>query len=41
MYGIKQLLGGKLGLRNCNAQVVIKALNKLTGLDIPEAQYVV
>ncbi|GHZ43597.1 putative transposase [Vibrio cholerae] len=37
MYRVKQLLGGKLSLRNYNAQVgetdaMIKALNKLTGL---------
>ncbi len=43
MYRVKQLLGGRLSLRNYNAQVgetyaMIKALNKLTGLGIPEAQ---
>ncbi len=37
MYRVKQLLGGKLSLRNYNAQVgetyaMIKALNKLSGL---------
>lgn len=37
MYRIKQLLGGRLSMRNYNAQVgetyaMIKALNKLTGL---------
>ncbi|GMQ48323.1 hypothetical protein VB10N_33220 [Vibrio sp. 10N] len=37
MYRVKQLLGGRLSLRNYNAQVgetyaMIKALNKLTGL---------
>ena len=41
MYRIKQLLGGRLSLRNYNAQVgetyaMIKALNKLTGLGMPE-----
>ncbi|CAM3157845.1 hypothetical protein VIRA109638_15235 [Vibrio rarus] len=41
MYRVKPLLGGKLNLRNYNAQVVIKALNKLTGLGMPETQYVV
>jgi len=46
MYRVKQLLGGRLSLRNYHAQVgetyaMIKALNKLTGLSIPEAQYVV
>jgi hypothetical protein len=46
MYRVKQLLGGKLNLRNYNAQVgetyaMIKALNKLTGLGMPEAQYIV
>ncbi|PMO18370.1 hypothetical protein BCT15_22085 [Vibrio splendidus] len=40
-YRVKQLLGGRLSLRNYNAQVgetyvMIKALNKLTGLDMPE-----
>jgi hypothetical protein len=46
MYRVKQLLGGKLSLRNYNAQVgetyaMIKALNKLTGLGMPETQYIV
>jgi hypothetical protein len=46
MYRVKQLLGGRLSLRNYNAQVgetyaMIKALNKLTGLGMPETQYVV
>ncbi len=41
MYRIKQLLRGRLSLRNYNTQVgeiyaMIKALNKLTGLDMPE-----
>ncbi len=41
MYRVKQLLGGKISLRNYNAQVdetyaMIKALNKLTGLGMPE-----
>ncbi|ENK2325673.1 IS5 family transposase [Vibrio vulnificus] len=43
MYRVKQLLGGRLSLRNYNAQVgetyaMIKALNKLTGLGMPETQ---
>lgn len=46
MYRVKQLLGGKLSLRNYNAQVseayaLIKALNKLTWLGMPETQYIV
>lgn len=46
MYRVKQLLDGKLSLRNYNAQVgetysMLKALNKLTGLGMPETQYVV
>ena len=46
MYRVKQLLGGKLSLRDYNAQVgeiyaMIKALNKLAGLGMPETQYVV
>jgi hypothetical protein len=46
MYRVKQLLGGKLRLRDYNAQAgetyaMIKALNKLTGLSMPETQYVV
>ncbi|HAS8178322.1 TPA: IS5/IS1182 family transposase, partial [Vibrio vulnificus] len=46
MYRVKQLLGGRLSLRNYNAQVgetyaVIKALNKLTGLGMPETQCIV
>ena len=41
MYRVKQLLGGRLSLRNYNAQVgetyaMIKALNKLTGLGMPK-----
>ncbi len=41
MYRVKQLLGGRLSLRNYNAQVdkthtMIKALNKLTGLGMTE-----
>ncbi len=41
IYRVKQLLGGQLSLRNYNAQVgetyaMIKALNKLTGLGMPE-----
>lgn len=41
MYRVKQLLGGWLSLRNYNARfaetyVVIKALNKLTGLGKPK-----
>ncbi|OWM13163.1 transposase, partial [Vibrio parahaemolyticus] len=46
MFRVKQLLGGRLSLRNYNAQVgetyaMIKALNKLTGLDMPETQCIV
>ncbi len=46
MYRVKQLLGASLTLRNCNAQVgetyaMIKALNKLTGIGMPETQYIV
>ncbi|HDL9435312.1 TPA: IS5/IS1182 family transposase, partial [Vibrio cholerae] len=41
MYRVKQLLGGRLSLRNYNAQVgetyaIIKALNKITGLGMPK-----
>ncbi len=44
MYRVKQLLGGKLRLRNYNAQVgetytMIKVLNKLTVLGMPEIQH--
>ncbi len=43
MYRVKQLLGGKLSLRSYNAQVgetyaMIKALNKLTGLGMPDGE---
>ncbi|OQK35208.1 hypothetical protein XM72_c20860 [Vibrio vulnificus] len=43
MHRVKQLLGGRLSLRNYNAQVgetyaMIKALNKLTGLGMPETK---
>lgn len=43
MYRVKLLLGGKLILRNYNAQIgetyaTIKALNKLTELGMPETQ---
>ena len=46
MYRVKQLLGGRLSLRNYNGQVgetyaMIKALNKLTGLGMPETYRVV
>ncbi|HGZ6746075.1 TPA: IS5 family transposase [Vibrio parahaemolyticus] len=46
MYRVKQLLGGRLSLRYYNAQVgetyaMIKALNKLTGLGMPDTQCVV
>lgn len=46
MYRVKQLLGGRLSLRNYNAQVgetyaIIKALNKLTGLGMPNTLCVV
>ncbi|MBN8102820.1 hypothetical protein J0J22_08065 [Vibrio vulnificus] len=45
MYRVKQLLDGKLSLRNYNAQVgeayaLSKALNKLTELGMPETQYI-
>ncbi|HHI4967309.1 TPA: transposase [Vibrio parahaemolyticus] len=41
MYRVEQLLGGRLSLKNYNAQVgktyaMIKALNKLTGLGMPK-----
>lgn len=43
---IKELFGASLSLRNYNAQfgetyAMIKALNKLTRLGMPEAQYIV
>lgn len=46
MYRVKQLLGASLTLRHYNAQVgecyaMIKALNKLTWLGMPETQYIV
>ncbi len=46
MYRVKQLLVGKLSLRNYNAQVgetyvMIKALYKITGLGMPETQCIV
>ncbi|TQO83800.1 IS5 family transposase [Vibrio cholerae] len=46
MYRVKQLLGGRLNLRNYNAQVgetyaMIKALNKLTELGMPDTQCIV
>ena len=46
MYRVKQLLGASLTLRNYNAQVgetyaMIKALNKLTGIGMPETQHIV
>ncbi|EPL0285846.1 IS5-like element ISSpu20 family transposase [Providencia huaxiensis] len=46
MHRIKLLLGGSLSMRNYNAQVgeayaMIKALNKLTKLGMPETQYFV
>ncbi|MCD1244526.1 hypothetical protein B4950_10725 [Vibrio cholerae] len=39
-------IGGRLSLRNYNAQVgetyaMIKALNKLIGLGMPETQYII
>ncbi len=42
MYRVKQLLGGLLSIKNHNAPVgetyaMIKALNKFTGLGMPEA----
>ncbi|MEZ9156584.1 IS5/IS1182 family transposase, partial [Vibrio sp. 10N.286.52.E2] len=41
MFRVKTLFGGRLSLRNYNAQVgetyaMIKALNKLTGLGMPK-----
>ncbi|BDR13272.1 hypothetical protein VspSTUT11_12480 [Vibrio sp. STUT-A11] len=41
MYRVKQLLGGRLSLRNYNAKVgetysMVKVLNKLTGLGMPK-----
>lgn len=46
MYWLKQLLSGRLSLWNYNSQLgetyaMIKALNKLAGLDMPETHYVV
>ncbi len=46
MYRVQQLLDGKLSLRNYNAQVgeiyaMIKALNNLTGLGMPEIPCIV
>ncbi|WP_443088410.1 hypothetical protein [Vibrio sp. McD22-P3] len=46
MYRVKQLLGASFTLRNYNSQVgetyaMIKALNKLTGIGMPETQYIV
>lgn len=46
MYRVQHLLGASLTLRNYKAQVgetyaMIKALNKLTRLGMPETQYVV
>ncbi|EOG5907671.1 IS3 family transposase [Vibrio vulnificus] len=45
MHRVKQLLGGRLSLGNYNAQVgetyaMIKALNKLTGLGMPETMVI-
>lgn len=46
MYRVKQLLDGKLSVRNYNAQIgetyaMIEALNKFAGLGIPEIKYIV
>lgn len=46
MYRVKQLLGGKLSLRNYIAQVdetyaMIKTLNKLTRLSLPKTLNIV
>lgn len=46
MYRGKQLLGGRLSLRNYNGQVgetyaMIRASNKLTRLGMPETHYIV
>ncbi|CAK2534324.1 Mobile element protein [Vibrio crassostreae] len=45
MLRVKKLLGGTPSLRNYNAQVgdtytMIKALNKLTGLGMPETMMI-
>ncbi len=45
MFRVKKLVGGTLSLRNYNAQVgetyaMIKALNKLTGLGMPETMMI-
>ncbi len=45
MYRVKQLFGGRLSLRTYNTQVgetyaMIKALNKLTGLGMPETMVI-
>lgn len=45
MFRVKKLLGGTLSLRNYNAQVgetyaMIKALNKFTGLVMPETMVI-
>lgn len=45
MFRVKKLLGGALSLRNYNAQVgetcaMIKALNKITGLGMPETMMI-
>ncbi|CAK6715224.1 IS5 family transposase (fragment) [Vibrio harveyi] len=46
MYRGKKLLGASLTLRNYNAQAgetyaMIKTINKLTGIGMPETQYIV
>lgn len=46
MYRVKQLLGASLTLCDYDVQVgetyaMIKALNKLTGVGMPETQYIV
>lgn len=42
MHRVRQLLGGKLSLRNVGeTYAMIKTLNKLTGLGMPETQYIV
>ncbi len=45
MFRVKKLVSGTLSLRSYSAQVgetytMIKALNKLTGLDMPETMMI-
>lgn len=46
MYRVKQIMGASLTLRNYNAQVgetyaMLKVLNKLTGIGMPQIQYII